>query len=274
MSEPRLSIAINSYRSPELLRLALKALLKHLATADFTYEILVVDSATEEVTEMLMREEFPTVRFFPHVANVGFGRLINRSINEARGEYLFCINADIIVESDTLPKLLSYAVAHPEIGLIGPKQLNFNGAIQESCYHFYRPETILYRRTWLGKLALGKRHLEWFTMQDYDRLTPKPVDWVLGSALFFSKVHAKQVGLMDGRFFMYMEDVDWCRRFWETGLKVVYYPEAVVYHYHVKGSARGGFLFSLLMNRLTWYHIESALKYFLKYRGKSLPQVE
>lgn len=274
MSEPRLSIAINSYRSPELLRLALKALLKHLASADCTYEILVVDSGTEEATEILMREEFPTVRFFPHAANVGFGRLINRSIHEARGEYLFCINADIIVESDTLPKLLAYAVAHPEIGLIGPKQLNFNGAVQESCYHFYRPQTIIYRRTWLGKIAFGKKHLDWFTMRDYDRLAPKPVDWVLGSALFFSKAHAKQVGLMDGRFFMYMEDVDWCRRFWEAGLKVVYYPEAVVYHYHVKGSARGGFLLSLLMNRLTWYHIESALKYFWKYRGKALPRVE
>lgn len=274
MSELRLSIAINSYKSPELLRLALSALQKHLHETSFQYEILVVDSATEEATEMLMREEFPLVRFFPNRANVGFGRLINRSIKEARGEYLFCINADIIVEVDTLPKLLQYAEAHPEIGLIGPKQLNFNGAIQESCYHFYRPQTILYRRTWLGKLPSGKRHLAWFTLKDYDRKQSRSVDWILGSALFCSRENALRIGPMDDRFFLYMEDVDWCRRFWEAGLKVVYYPEAFVYHYHVKGSAKGGFLLSLLMNRLTWYHIESALKYFLKYWGKSLPSVK
>lgn len=274
MSRPKVSIALNSYRSPELLRLALRALEKHLAGVLFPYEVLVVDSATQEMTETLMREEFPTVRFFPNQANVGFGRLINQSIREARGEYIFFINADIIVEADTVPKLLEYAEAHPDIGLIGPKQLNFNGKVQESCYRFYRPQTILYRRTFLGRLSFGKKHLRWFTLADHNLALPTPVEWVIGSAMFVSKANATKIGPMDDRFFMYLEDVDWCRRFWEAGLRVVYYPEAVVYHYHVKGSAKGGFFLSLLMNRLTWYHIESAAKYFLKYWGKPLPRVE
>lgn len=274
MTQPRLSIALNSYKSPELLRLALRALEKHLAAAPFSYEILLVDSATEEATETLVREEFPQVRFFPHQANVGYKRLINRSIEEARGEYLFFMNADIIVERDTLPKLLAFAEAHPEIGLLGPKQLNFNGSLQESCLRFYRPITILYRRTWLKHTPWGKRHIAWFTMKDFDHQHVRAVDWLTGSALFASRRSIDRVGPMDERFFMYMEDVDWCRRFWEAGLKVSYYPEAIVYHYHAKGSAKGGFFFSLLMNRLTWYHIESAIKYFLKYRGKPLPPVD
>lgn len=271
MAHPTVSIALNSYKSPELLRLSLRALREHLAHATFTYEILVVDSATEEATEMLMREEFPEVRFFPHARNVGFGRLINRSIDEARGEYLFFVNADIVVQEDSIQKLLAYAEAHPDVGLLGPKQINFNGGRQESCYRFYRPQTILYRRTFLGKLPFGKKHLRWFTFADEDLTRPTPVDWVIGSAMFVALANAKKIGPMDGRFFMYMEDVDWCRRFWEAGLQVVYYPESAVYHYHAKGSARGGFFLSLLMNRLTWYHIGSAIKYFLKYRGKALP---
>lgn len=273
-SRPRVSIAINSYKSPELIRLALLALKKHLTQVDFAYEIILVDSATEEVTEMLMREEFPEVRFFPFVDNVGYGRLINQSVAAARGEYIFFINADIIVETDTIPKLLTYADAHPEVGLLGPKQLNFDGSLQESCLRYYRPMTILYRRTWLKYTRWGKRHLNWFTMKDYDHRTPRMVDWLTGSALFCRKTATEEVGPLDERFFMYMEDVDWCRRFWEQGLKVCYYSEAIVYHYHAKGSARGGFFFSLLMNRLTWYHIGSALKYFMKYRGKPLPRVE
>ncbi len=273
-TSPRLSIAINSYKSPELLRLALRSLKKHLALVEWDYELLVVDSATEEATEMLMREEFPDVRFFPHAANVGYKRLINRSIEESYGEYIFFMNADIIIGPETLPKLLEYASAHPEAGLLGPKQLNFDGSLQESCLRFYRPITIVCRRTWLKHTAWGKRHLAWFTMKDYDHETARPVDWLTGSALFTSRRAIETVGPMDERFFMYMEDVDWCRRFWEAGLKVVYYPEALVYHYHAKGSAKGGFLLSLLMNRLTWYHIESALKYFAKYWGKQLPRVE
>ena len=273
-NRPLVSIAINSYKSPALIRLALLALKKHLTQADFTYELLLVDSATEEETEMLMREEFSEVRFFPFYQNVGYGKLINQSVEAAQGEYLFCINADIIVERETLPKLLAFAKDHPEVGLIGPKQLNFDGSLQESCLRYYRPMTILYRRTWLKHTKQGQRHLDWFTMKDYDHREPKMVDWLTGSALFFRTEVAKRVGPLDARFFMYMEDVDWCRRFWELGFKVCYYPASVVYHYHAKGSARGGFLLSLLMNRLTWYHIGSALKYFIKYRGKPLPRVE
>jgi GT2 family glycosyltransferase len=71
---------------------------------------------------------------------------------------------------------------------------------------------------------------------------------------------------------MYMEDVDWCRRFWEAGLSVVYHPGITIYHYHAKGSARGGVIRALLSNRLTWYHIESAVKYFWKYRHKKNPR--
>ncbi len=271
MSRPRVTVAINSFKSPKLLRLSLRALREHLQSASFSYEILVVDSATEEATAMLLREEFPEARFFPNAENVGFGRLINRSVQEAQGDYIFCINADIVVQKESIEKLLAYAEAHPEVGLIGPKQLNFNGGVQESCYRFYRPETILYRRTFLGKLPFGKKHLRWFTLADQDLSEPLAVDWVIGSAIFVRREQAQMIGPMDDRFFMYMEDVDWCRRFWEAGLQVVYYPESVVYHYHAKGSAKGGFFLSLLMNRLTWYHIQSALKYFIKYRGKTLP---
>ncbi|MFZ1654974.1 MAG: glycosyltransferase family 2 protein [Candidatus Moraniibacteriota bacterium] len=265
------SIAVNSYRSPELLRLGLQAIRRELTGAAFTYEVLVVDSATEEDTEMLLREEFPEVRFFPHAENVGFGRLINTSIQESVGRYMFFINADIILRPDTLSTLLAYARTHPNVGLIGPKQLNFNGSLQSTCLRFYRPMTILYRRTWLKHLPFGQRHLDWFTMSDFDHISERDVDWIMGSALFVSREAAEAVGPMDSRFFMYMEDVDWCRRFWEHGFRVVYVPTASVYHYHAKGSAKGGFFRSLLGNRLTWYHIESALRYFYKYRGKPLP---
>ena len=112
-------------------------------------------------------------------------------------------------------------------------------------------------------------------MEEYrDDARPRSVDWVIGSAMLVEKKKAEAVGPMDSRFFMYMEDVDWCRRFWESGFKVIYFPEVFVYHYHGKGSARGGFLRSLLFNRLTWHHIRSAFQYFWKYRSRPLPVVD
>ncbi|MBI2439645.1 MAG: glycosyltransferase family 2 protein [Candidatus Moranbacteria bacterium] len=274
MDTKELTIAINGYKNPELLRLCLLSIQKYLPSSGITYEVLVTDSATEEDTEMLMREEFPEVRFFPFEKNVGFKTMVNTSLKEARGTYIFLINSDIILTADTVPTMLAYLKTHQEIGILSPKQMNFNGTLQPSCFRFYRPETILYRRTWIGKLPFAKKHLDWFIMAEYDTENPRSVDWVMGSAMLVSRTAVEAVGLMDQQFFMYMEDVDWCRRFWEKGYKVVYYPQALVYHYHGKGSARGGFFGSLLFNPLTWYHIKSALQYFWKYRGKPLPHTE
>lgn len=269
VSSPKLSIAVNSYRTPELLRLCLQSLRDHVSGID--YEVISVDSATEEETEMMVREEFPEVRFFPYEQNVGFKTLVNRSIEESRGEYIFLINSDIIVNGETVRELVRYFDMHTEVALAGPRQINFNGEDQLSCFRFYRPLTILCRRTILGRLPWGKKHLDWFLMKDYNRKSPRAVDWIMGSAMFVRREAALSVGLMDKRFFMYMEDVDWCRRFWEHGYPVFFLPQASVFHYHAKGSARGGF-FGLLCNRLTWWHIASALKYFWKYRGKEIPK--
>lgn len=266
-----LTIAINGYKTPELLKLCLRSIFEKLANSPLDFEVIVTDSATEEDTEMLVREEFPAVRFFPFKENVGFKTLINTSLKEANGAYIFLINSDIVLSDDTVPSMLQYMKTHPDIGLLAPKQLNFNGTFQQSCYRFYRPQTILYRRTWFSRFAFAKKHLRWFTMSDCDLTKPLSVDWVIGSAMLVSRQAVEKIGEMDDRFFMYMEDVDWCRRFWEQGQKVVYYPDAFVYHYHAKGSARGGFFSSLLFNKLTWYHIKSALYYFSKYRDKKIP---
>ncbi|MEK9174296.1 MAG: glycosyltransferase family 2 protein [Patescibacteria group bacterium] len=274
MESIELSIAVNTYKSPELLRLCLESIERFMPGSGIRYEVMVVDSATEEDMEMMMREDFPHVRFLPFRENVGFKSLINTSLDEAKGEYVFLINGDIILTEGAVPELLAYLREHQDIGILGPKQFNFNGSIQQSFFRFYKPTTILYRRTFLGRFAFAKRHLDWFGMKEIgDPKEPIPAEWVIGSALLVRRKVALEVGYMDNRFFMYMEDVDWCRRFWEKGLRVVYYPKCFVYHYHGKGSAQGGFFKSLLSNKLTWYHIESAMKYFWKYRGQKSPTI-
>jgi GT2 family glycosyltransferase len=110
-------------------------------------------------------------------------------------------------------------------------------------------------------------------MEDIRQDAPYAVDWVIGSAMFVRKSAMEKVGKMDSRFFMYMEDVDWCRRFWEKGYIVCYNPQITMYHFYGKGSAKGGILKGLLFNKLTWVHIDSGIKYFKKYRHKVLPKI-
>ncbi len=273
VSEPLVTVAVNGYKNPELLRLCLSTLYREFAQVPFAYEVIVADSETGEDTELIMREEFPEARFFPFADNVGFRTLFNISVSEAKGKYIFLINSDILLNKETVPILMRYLESDPKTKLVGPKQINFNGTLQLSCFRYYRPQTILYRRTWFGRLPFGRKHLDWFVMKNYDHASPKAVDWITGSAMFVEREAALRVGPMDDRFFMYMEDVDWCRRFWEYGYRVVYCPEATVYHYHAKGSARGG-IFGIFFNRLTWWHIMSAIRYFGKYFRKPVPRVE
>ncbi|NTW27272.1 MAG: glycosyltransferase family 2 protein [Candidatus Moranbacteria bacterium] len=264
-----LSIIVANYRNPELLKVCLDSIKK--CVTDVTYELIVADSATQEDTEMLMREDFGDLKFLPFKENVGFQAMVKKGIENSVGEYLLVLNGDIIVTENAVQQMLKFLKADASIGIIGPKLLNFNGTPQTSCFRFYKPWTIVYRRTFLGKFAFAKKHLDWFLMHDYDHKEPKEVDWLMGSALMFSKKAIEKVGLMDPQYFMYMEDVDWCRRFWEHGFKVVFFPFAQMHHYHGKGSAKGGVIKSLLFNKYTWIHIISGFKYFKKFLGKPLP---
>ena len=264
-----LSIIITSYKNPDLTKVCIDSIRRNCSLG--SYEIIVADSETGEKTKLMMREDYPEIKFFPFEKNMGFQELVRKGIAASVGEYVLILNADIIVKKNSIEQLLDFIKSHPEVGVAGPQLINFNETLQFSCFKFYTPLTILYRRTFLGKMGFARKHLDNFLMKDFDHKSIKEIDWLMGSALITSKKAIKKVGLMDSRFKMYMEDTDWCRRFWENGYKVIYFPFSRMYHYHGRGSAGKSVLKSLLSNRLTWVHIVSAIKYFLKYSGKPLP---
>ena len=122
-------------------------------------------------------------------------------------------------------------------------------------------------------MGFAKKELERFLMKNVKKNQPFEVDWLMGSALMFRATTAKKIGPMDRRFFMYFEDVDWCWRSWENGLKVIHNPLVRVYHYHGKQSANKGILKAIFFNKYARIHIQSAIKFFWKHRtlGWKLP---
>ena len=270
----KLSVIINHYRTPEILEVCLRSLEKSLGGVGFDWEIIVTDGATIEKTEEMIREKFPEVIFIPFKKNVGFGKLVNAGIKKARGDFLFIINADIIIEDEkAIPAMMEYLEKNKNIGLLGPKLLNINGTVQRSCFRFYTPLIVLCRRTFLGGISWGKKILDNFLMKDVfaerEITSPIPVDWLMGSAFMARKSVINKIGGLDENFFMYFEDVDWARRFWKNGYKVIYFPAAEMYHYHFQSSKKKGGLADLLFNKYTRIHLTSAWRYFKKYRFKN-----
>lgn len=239
---PDLSIIIVNYKTPELLKLCLKALAEHLGDVD--HEVKVIDNSNN---------------------NIGYARGVNKGLRETTGEYRFILNPDAVITAGSVQKMLTYMDRHPDIGILGPQLRYFNDQHQRSYFRFYRPSTVLARRTPLGHLKHFKKIEAEFQMLDTDPQKIQAPDWILGAAMLVRGSALADVGFMDERFFLYFEDVDWCRRFWHNGYKVVYYPDAVFYHYYPRASRSRWGLLDIFLNRTTRWHIQSAFKFFRKY---------
>ncbi|MEK7217625.1 MAG: glycosyltransferase family 2 protein [Patescibacteria group bacterium] len=258
-----LSIVIVNYKNAPLLRLCLKSL-RRVISDSFVHEIIVVDASANADTVHIATEEFPHIRYLPFKENIGYTRAVNHGLKTAKGDFIFIINADIIPLEGSLEKMYAYMKSHPEIGLLGPRLLNFDGSTQQSCFRFYTPFTIICRRTFLGKLPFVKNVLNRFLMKDKDLTQPLMADWLMGSALMVSRQALETVGYMDEQFYLYMSDVDWPRHFWENGYQVVFFPLAMIYHYHRQESHGALDVLDAIFNRRTQQHITDALRYFRK----------
>ena len=267
-----LSIIITHHKTPILLKLCLKSIKENVG--DIEYEIIVVDSegiheSQEEIREwfdQLTIKNFPEIRFISFRGNAGYAKIVNEGITRSRGEYVLILNADIIILNGSIDKLIKFIQEHPKVGIVGPRLLTFSGAIQNSCFHFPTIGAIIARRTFLGKLNWGRNKIEQFLIFSGNDNQSYPVDWLQGSAMLVRKAAIEKVGLLDESFFMYLEDADWCRRFWQNGFEVVYLSTAQMAHYYYRTSQKWGGLLDLFLNKYARMHLMSAFKYFWKWR--------
>lgn len=257
----KLSIIVLNYRSAGVVRQCLRG----LASAHLTieYEVIAVDNNSGDGCLDLVHREFPEVATIQLTQNRGYAAGNNAGLRVARGNYWLILNPDIVVLPDRLEKLVAFMETHPSVGLAGPRLVNPDGSLQYSTYRFPSFWLPLLRRTPLGRLAYFRGVLDAYQMKDWDHLISQPVDWLLGACLIVRAGAAAKVGLLDERYFLYVEDTDWCRRFWQAGWQVFYAADVELVHFHERLSAQASF--GGLFNRITWIHIASWLKYFRKW---------
>ena len=260
----QLSMIVTHYNTPELLNLCLDSIEKNVQ--NISKEVIIVDSESREKVKELIRERHSSVKLIPFKKNVGYSKIVNAGLKKSKGDYVLVLNADIIVLDKTVSKMLEYMRDYPNVGILGPQLLDFTNNIQISCFSEPSLKAILARRTFLGKLKWGKKIIKRFIISGWDRKSTREVDWVQGSAMMIRRKALKEVGLLDERFFMYFEDADWCRRFWQRGYKVVYLPGAKMSHYYHRSSKKWGAVLDIFLNKYARIHIISALKYFWKHK--------
>ncbi len=254
-----LSIIIVSWNVRELLADCLRSVDENRGRLDL--EVIVVDSASKDGSPEMVRGQFPWARLLACAQNVGFPRGNNLGLELANGRYLLLLNPDTLILDDALTRMVIYLDDHPEVGAVGGQLLNADGTVQSSRRRFPTLTTALFESTWLQPYA-PKSLLRRYYMEDIADDTSADVDWLVGACLMIRREAMLDVGLMDEAYFMYSEELDWCRRAKAAGWRIVYLPAARIVHYIGQSSDQATTERHINFNR-------AKLRYFSKSHGRS-----
>jgi N-acetylglucosaminyl-diphospho-decaprenol L-rhamnosyltransferase len=254
-----LSIVIVNWNVRDLLRRCLlsvdKALPPHLAA-----EVVVVDSASSDGSVEMVRREFPAARLVASDENLGYARGNNQGAAETSSRYLMILNPDTEVVGDALATMVRYLDAHLPVGAIGPQLRYVDGTLQSSRRRFPTPATAFCESTLLHQWFPNNRVARRYHMADRPADVPQAVDWLVGAALMIRREAWQQVGPLDESFFMYFEEMDWCRRCRAAGWEIHYVPAAQIVHHEGKSSEQ-------IVAARTIRFQRSKVRYFRKYYG-------
>ncbi len=232
---------------------------------DLSLEIFVVDNDSrdgiEEVIAKFRNRSGIPISLIRNSTNMGFAAANNIAIRRASGRYVALVNPDARATHGSLKAMVSWMDTHPDAGVVGPKLLNVDGSLQESIRRF--------PTLWDQTLILLKLQHVWpeapafkrYLARDADYTKEQDVDQVMGAAFFVRHDLFKKIGLLDEAFFIWFEEVDFCKRAKEAGLRVVYTPAASFIH-------RGGASFAKAMTfKKQKYFTNSMRIYFAKHQG-------
>jgi N-acetylglucosaminyl-diphospho-decaprenol L-rhamnosyltransferase len=232
MTRSTLSIVIVSYNARAHLDACLASL---AANAPRTpHEILVVDNASTDGSAAAVRDGWPGVRLLALEQNRGFAAGNNAGIRSSSGQLVLLLNSDTLVPSGAIDALIGRLRAHPLAAVAGPRLVDPAGRPELSFGAMISPFNELRQKTIVGLHARGAAPVSRWV----ERATRREqyVDWVSGAALLVHRDAAEAVGLLDERFFLYTEDVDFCAAIRARGRRILFTPAAEITH--VRGASR------------------------------------
>ena len=258
-----LSIIIVSWRVKEKLRANLAALFQ--SETSFKYEVIVIDNDSGDGSVEMVRAEFSSVRLIVNSANLGFAKANNQAIKQAAGKFILLLNPDMLVEAGTIEKMFIWALANPQATVSGCKLLSTDGKIVAQVRRFPR---LFDQLMIIGKLphifpgAVKKYLCAGF---DYDKAAR--VDSIRGAFFLINTDSYHKIGgagqpLLDERYFIWFEEVDFCRQIYKLGGEVWYTPAAVC-HDEVGASFR-----QVELSVKQGYFRASMLAYFQKWEPR------
>lgn len=253
-----ISIIIVNWNTKDLLAACLRSIQNQ--SLDYTYEIIVVDNGSEDGSQLIVRQEFPTVTLVENKLNLGFGKANNIGLQSAKGRYICFVNSDIEMVDGCLQILTQYMDDNHSVGMSGPQILYPDLNIQDSCRKFPSLWRSFCSASKLDRIfptcaLLSGEHM--FYLSHTEEIKP---DYLAGCLLMARKTALDEVGAFDERFFIYAEEVDLAKRLWDSRWEVAFMPQAKAVHHHAGSSSRDPLRFLLAQQK-------SVFQYLLKHHN-------
>lgn len=229
-----LEVVIVSHGAEGLLRAGLASLRAH-PPRTATVRVTVVDSGSPDGTPDMVEREFPEFHLLRR-GNIGFSAANNLVLRESRAAAVLLLNPDTEVYDGTLDAALARLAVDPTIGMVGAKLVQPDGELDHACKRsFPTPLSALAHFTGIGRDDDAGASLSQYRATHLGDDEPGEVDAINGAFMLCRAEAVAQVGLLDEGYWLYMEDLDWCHRFWDAGWKVFYDPASVALH--IKGGS-------------------------------------
>ena len=233
-----LAIIIVNYNVSQLLRRCLQSVFN--SDHSLSVAVCVVDNDSPDDSTNMVRKEFPQVYLIENDENIGYPAANNQGMRRLgvdhpepsnRPRYVLLLNPDTEVPAEAFAILTGYLDQNQEVGVLGPKLLLPDGTLDLACRRsFPTPEVSFYRMSGLSRIFPRSRKFGQYNMTYLDENQFTEVDSVVGAFMLVRGTAIDRVGLMDERFWMYGEDLDWAKRIKDAGWKVVYFPDVSVLH--------------------------------------------
>lgn len=259
-AEKLLSVIIVSFNTRDVTRECLNRVLAYGSGIDM--EVIVVDNASTDGSAGMVAEEFPQITLLTCEKNLGFAGGNNVGIRAAAGRFLLLLNSDAYLFPDTLPTTLQAMADHPRWGILGVKLVGIDDAMQ--------PSARMLPSAWTKFLVISgiaSKFAKWPFLggPDYswwDHSTEKTVGWVPGAFFLIRREVIDTIGLLnEKRYFLYFEEIEFCRLAAKAGWPVVFYPHAKCIHLGGQSSASTGRV-TRAGRQLTYLRIQSEFRYY------------
>lgn len=235
MDRPNLEVVVVSHGAQELLRRCLTSLEEHPPSV--TMRVTVVDSGSPDGTPDMVERDFPGVNLIRR-ENIGFSAANNVVLESTDAPFVLLLNPDTEVYEGALDSSLARLESDSTIGMVGCKLVLPEGGIDHAAKRsFPTPLGALGHFTGIGRGENANGALSQYRATELGEDEAGEVDAVNGAYMMVRHEALADVGPLDEGYWLYMEDLDWCRRFWQKGWRVFYDPSGTVIH--VKGGSSG-----------------------------------